>query len=294
MRFYRGALTALTLTCAMATALPVVAQPKKVTVGGRPAPDQTVRLNIVQDADLTMKPAEAAAGSPAGPMHLQAKTTTVATQKVGTPDAKGALKIEMTYEDITQDMQMNGQPAPPEAAQAAAAMKGKTLSMLVDEAGNVIEVTPPADLPMPAEVIKDVLKQALGLMPRQEITVGETVTAPFAMAMPVPLPGAAPPQMKGELKSTLTGVTGAPGNEVAALAQEVTAAVDSTIPGPNGQGEIAIKMTVKGSGTTDWDVKGALVRATKMTTNIDGTFTLPGVGAMEMTGTTVVSVSRVP
>ena len=149
MRFHRGATTTLlTLTFAMATALPAVAQ-KKVTVGGRPAPEQTVRLNIVQDADLNMKPAEAAAGSPMGPMHLKAKTTTVASQKVGTPDEKGALKIEMTYEEITQDLRLNDQPAPPEAAQAANAMKGKTISMVVDAAGDVVEVTPPADFPMP-------------------------------------------------------------------------------------------------------------------------------------------------
>jgi hypothetical protein len=295
MHFHRGATTSLlTLTFAMATALPAVAQTKKVTVGGRPAPGQTVRLNIVQDADLNMKPVEAAAGSPMGPMHLQAKTTTVASQKVGTPDEKGAITIEMTYEEITQDMRLNDQPAPPEAAQAANAMKGKTLSMVVDASGEVIEVTPPPDFPMPTPMIKDILKQAIGLMPKQEIAVGETVTAPFAMAMPLPMPGGEPPQLKGELKSKLTGVTGAPGSEIAALEQEVIASVDTTMPGPGGSGEIAIKMTVKGTGTTDWDVKGGLVRGSKMTTQINGTFTVPGVGAMEMSGTTIVNVERLP
>jgi hypothetical protein len=294
MRFYRGASALLALTFAMAAALPAAAQPEKITVGGRPAAGQTVRLKIVQDADMTMKPAEAPAGSPMGPMHLKAKTTTVAVQKVGTPDEKGALKIEMTYEDILQDMQMNGEPAPPEASQAVNAMKGKTLAMVVDEAGNVVEVTPPPDFPMPTAMIKDVLKQALGLMPRQEIAVGETVTTPFAMGVPIPITTGEPPQMKGVLKSTLTGLTGAPGSQVAALAQEVTASVDATVAGPGGAGDIAIKMTVQGSGTTDWDVKGALVRGSKMTTRIDGTFAVPGAGAMELSGTTIVDVERVP
>ena len=49
-------------------------------------------------------------------------------------------------------------------------------------------MTPPPDFPMPATMMKEMLKQALGLMPRQEIAVGETVTAPFAMAMPIPIP----------------------------------------------------------------------------------------------------------
>ena len=71
----------------------------KVTVGGRPSPGQTVRLNIVQDADLNMKPTEAAAGSPMGPLHLKAKTTTVVVQSIGKPDEKGALQVDMTYED---------------------------------------------------------------------------------------------------------------------------------------------------------------------------------------------------
>jgi hypothetical protein len=158
----------------------------------------------------------------------------------------------------------------------------------------VLDVTPPADFPMPAAMMKDMLKQALGLMPKQEIAVGESVTAPFAMAMPLPLPGGEPPQLKGELTSKLAGVTGAAGSEVAALEQTVTAGVDATVPGPGGSGDVTIKMQVKGSGTTDWDVKGALVRGSKMTTDINGTFTVPGVGEMQMTGTTTVSLARVP
>jgi hypothetical protein len=294
MRFHRGVTTTLlTFTFATATALPAVAQPKKVTVGGRPAPGQTVRLNIVQDADLTMKPVEATPGSPLGPMHLKAKTTTVVSQKVGTPDENGAIKVEMTYEDITQEVRLNDQPAPPEAAEAALKIKGKTLAMTIDANGDMIDVTPPADFPLPPAMIKDMLKQALGLMPKQEIAVGETVTAPFSMAMPVPMPGD-PPQLKGELKSTLTAVSGAAGSEVAALEQVVTAGVDATMPGPGGTGDVAVKLQVKGSGTTDWDVKGALVKGSRMTTTISGTFTMPEVGAMEMNGTTIVNVERIP
>ncbi|MEO5823471.1 MAG: hypothetical protein ABIT71_23450, partial [Vicinamibacteraceae bacterium] len=246
-----------------------------------------------QDADINMKPSEAAAGSPMGPMHLKAKTTTVVSQKVGTPDEKGAIKVEMTYDDITQDVRLNDQPAPPEAAAAAMKIKGKTLGMVIDANGDMLEVTPPADFPLPPEMIKDMLKQALGLMPRQDIAVGETVTSPFAMAMPLPMPGD-PPQLKGELKSTLTGLSGTGGNEVAALEQVVTAGVDATVAGPGGAGDITIKLQVKGSGTTDWDVKGGLVKGSKMTTTIAGTFTVPAVGVMEMNGTTIVSVERLP
>ncbi|MEO6008335.1 MAG: hypothetical protein ABIU38_09760, partial [Vicinamibacteraceae bacterium] len=179
MRFHRGVTTTLlTLTFALVTALPSGAQSKKITVGGRPAPGQTIRLNIVQDADINMKPSEAAAGSSMGPMHLKAKTTTVVSQKVGTPDEKGAIKVEMTYEDITQDVRLNDQAAPPEAAEAVMKIKGKTLAMTIDANGDMLDVTPPADFPLPPEMIKDMLKQALGLMPRQDIAVGETVTSP--------------------------------------------------------------------------------------------------------------------
>ena len=61
MRLHRGVTTTLlTLTFAAATALPAAAQPaRKIAVGGRPSPGQDIRLNIVQNADLTMKPAAA-------------------------------------------------------------------------------------------------------------------------------------------------------------------------------------------------------------------------------------------
>jgi len=292
MHFHRGVTTTLlTFTFAIASALPAVAQSKKVTVGGRPSPAQAIRLNIVQDADLTMKPAEAVAGSPIGPMHLKAKTTTVVSQKVGTPDEKGGLKVEMTYEDMTQDLSLNDQPAPPEAAEAALRIKGKTLSMTLDANGEVIDVTPPAGLEMPPEAVKDMLKQALGLMARQEMAVGETVTAPFSMAMPIPIPGD-PPQITGDVKSTLTAISGPPGNEIASLDQVVTAGVDAKLPAPGGTGEVLIKMRVTGKGTTEWDVKGALAKSSKMTTTITGTFTVPGAGVMAMNGTTIVNLDR--
>jgi hypothetical protein len=296
MRFHRGVTTTLlTLTFAVATAVSAAAQPaKRITVGGRPTPGQDIRLNIVQEADLTMKPAAAAADSPMGSMHLKGRTTTVVSQRVGTPDAQGAIKVEMTYEDISQEMTMNDQPAPPEAAAVATRMKGKTLSMTLDAAGEVVDVTPPADFPLPTGIIKEMLKQALGLMPRQELTVGESVSAPFQMAMPVPMGGSDPPQLKGTLTSKLTGVSGAPGSEVAALEQVMDASVDATMQGQQGGGDVAVKMTVKGSGTTDWDVKGALVKASRMTTQINGTFSAAGMGTMEMTGTTTVNLERVP
>ena len=292
MRFHRGVTTTLlTLTFALASALPAVAQ-MKVTVGGRPSPGQTVRLNIVQDADLNMKPTEAAAGSPMGPMHLKAKTTTVVVQSIGKPDEKGALQVDMTYEDITQTSAVNDQPAPPEAAEAASKIKGKTLSMIIDANGEVTEVTPPPDFPMPAAMMKDMLKQALGLMPRQEMAVGETVSAPFAMAMPLPMPGD-PPQLKGELKSTLTGVSGPAGSEIAALEQVVTAGVDATMPAPDGRRH---RHQDAGHGARD-ERLGRQRRAGQGQQDdhqIAGTFTIPGVGAMELTGTTIVSLDRVP
>ena len=89
---------------------------------------------------------------------------------------------------------------------------------------------------------------------------------------------------------------GAPANvveAVAALEQVVDASVEATMPGQNGA-DVAIKMTVKGNGTTDWDVKGAIVKASRMTTQINGTFSSAGMGAMEMTGTTIVNLERVP
>ncbi len=116
----------------------------------------------------------------------------------------------MTYDDISQDVRLNDQPAPPEAVEAALKIKGKTLSMTIDANGEMLDVTPPPDFPLPPALLKDMLKQALGLMPKQELAVGQSVTAPFAMAMPLPMPGD-PPQLKGDLKSTLTGVTGAAG-----------------------------------------------------------------------------------
>ena len=106
MRFHRGpALSLLTLVSTLATAQPAVAQ-RTVTVGGAPAPGQSIRLTIVPDSDMNMKPTAAAAGSPLPTMHLKQKMTMVISQKVAAPDDKGAIGIQVTYEDISQDGRM--------------------------------------------------------------------------------------------------------------------------------------------------------------------------------------------
>ena len=76
MRFHRAlATTLLTLTCALAAALPAAAQ-QKVTVGGRPTPGQTVHLKIVQDLDMNMS------GGPMGTQHMVAKNTTIVQMRL--------------------------------------------------------------------------------------------------------------------------------------------------------------------------------------------------------------------
>jgi hypothetical protein len=102
-----------------------------------------------------------------------------------------------------------------------------------------------------------------------------------------------PPQLTGDLQNTLTDVTGAPGQEVALLEQVVSGDVDATRPGPGGTGQVVIRVQVDGKGTTEWDVKGALVKGSKMTTTMTGTFTFPG-GSMALDGTSVVSLVRLP
>ena len=285
-------LLAITLASA-----PAGAQTDRVMIGAVPAPDQTLRLKMTQDMNFTITPTgDPPPGAPPGPIRMTGNTVTTIRQQVGKPGADGRLQIDLTYEDVTQEMRMNDNPlpVPPEVT---AALKGKTISLWVDGKFQVVDVKAPEGFPIPTDQLKQLLVQLMGSIPHQEMRIGETVSIPMSMPLPIPMPGGQAPVMKGETKTTLLKVDPEGNDRIATLEQTVEATVDSTNDLQSGV-KLRLMFTIKGSGTTQTAVKAGLAYASTMKSNIEGQFEPQGGGkgppAVKIAGTMNMTIERMP
>jgi hypothetical protein len=284
------------LLAAVLAASPAGSQTDRVMVGAPPAPDQSLRLKMTQAMNFTLTPlGDPPPGAPAGPMQVTGSTVTTIRQQVGKPDADGRLQIDLTYEDVSQEMKMNDKPVPM-PADAAEALKGKTVTMWVDSTFQVVDVKAPEGFPIPADQLKQLMVQLMGSVPHQEMRIGETVTVPLSMPLPIPLPGAQPPVLKGETKTTLVKVAPQGNDQIATLEQTVEAALDSTNDMPGGKLRIVFK--VKGSGTTLTAVKAGVAHSSTMKSDIEGQFEPQGAAkgppAVKIAGAMNMTIEKLP
>src|SRR5436190_14039693 len=75
---------------------------EKITIPRVPAPNQTVKMKIVQDVQMEMNMSGGAAvPGLGGPTKMRMKSVSTATQKIGATNAAGITTVEMTIEEST-------------------------------------------------------------------------------------------------------------------------------------------------------------------------------------------------
>lgn len=263
--------------------------PDSVVVGALPQPGQSQRLQTTQTLQMKMLPtADAPPGFPAEGVRLEQTTVTVMRQDIGLIDNDGRVRHDITYESMTQTSTMNGKEVPIPSDRLAM-LNGKVFSMWIDRNNDVVDVTVPEGIPITGEQARQMLGSILNAVPRQAMRVGETVTKPFTMDLPVPAGGQAP-KMTATTRLTLTGVDGAGTDRVANfdVAVDGRLKVDGADKGPN------MSLSVGGTGTMSTHLLSGFVIASTSEQTIDGTFGAPdGKGpGFTMRGTVLVKTVR--
>lgn len=288
MRFTRS--SALLLVLALAA--PLSARQDKVLIGGTPTPGQTQRTRMSQVMDLQLKAGDTApAGFPAEGIRMEMTSDIVMTQKVGAPDADGRTRMDVTYESVSQGGSMNGRAMP--MPSSSGGFEGQTLTLWMDKDNQVVDVTVPQGLPMSQGQAKQMFGQLFGAVPRQEMAVGETVSRPLSVAVPVPGGGASGQAVTGTTRITLSRIDGEGAGRVAVL----TTVFDGALETPAASAADG-RVTMSGEGTTQLALQSGLVLSAKSTTTIEGPMALPGapVGMPPLTmhGVVTVTLERLP
>jgi hypothetical protein len=276
------------------TTAPVLAQPRAL-IGARPAPNQTVRLRLVQKMDLVFAAVAGAAppALPPGGLVLENASVLVLRQDVGAIDDRGRLRLDVTYEEVSQRARLNGAPVPI-PADSVEELLGKTVTMWMGPKREVLEVITPPNFPLEADQMEQILGPLQASMPFQEMSLGEVVRLPFSMRIPIPVPGSAGPQMMlGHTKTKLARLTPDGGDQLAFLEQSIDLVLSGTTStrGPN----VSLGLRMDGTGTTETFVSAATLKTTNVRAKMTGRFETAGsaVASMKISGSFTMDLVRV-
>jgi hypothetical protein len=289
MKLRLFALSSLILPAALAGA-----QTDRVTVRMAPAPNQTLHLRTTQDTEMTTE-AEAAAGSDTSipPMTMSVRTVVDTTSAVGPTDNDGRYRARMTIDTISATATMNGREMPLPTLATDAAKQVITFSY--DENGKVIDVSAGDSTGAAIDAARQILMRAFATVAPMTLAVGESVTLPTALNLPMPSGGPAVPMgVTGKTRYTLTSVTFDGADRVAHLTSHTTSTMSQEPSSAPAGPAVAFDMTMTGDGKSDVNVDRGIVVHAEQRSTIEGTMRAgksgPAMQNMHVRGTfTVVS-----
>jgi hypothetical protein len=228
--------------------------------------------------DLTIDGAPPNVPLPAGPMKLVIQSTVGHSLAVGARDDTGNVTARITFDDAAVTISMNGITMP---APQSAALKGKEGTLVFDATGTVVSVSMP-DNTVP-DAVKQMLNSMLQMLPVGSLAVGESVTVPLAMSLPLPLGGSGL-NATGKTMLTLVSVSSEGGQRVAHYTSESTGRVTGDGPAPvsisGGTGTAETQFTLKG--TVDVNLDRGLTQAAEQHGTLEADFQVNGKTPLHM------------
>jgi hypothetical protein len=260
----------LVFTILAVTAVPLAAQSQRLTIRLSPAPNQTTQLRSAQDMAMTTETEAAAGGVPAGPaMTMNMHTEIESTSAVGPTDDRGYYSSQMTIDRVSMTMTMNGQPMPSAPAVADTARRVVTISY--DDQGKILDTSiAGGDAGVANETLKQIMARAFPTVAPMTLSVGESVTIPGAMNLPIPGGAAGTLGVGGETRYTLTSVTFDGADRIAHLAVHNTSTMTHRAAAGNSPA-MALDLTATGNGTTDVNVDRGIVLHAEQQFTLEGT-----------------------
>ena len=243
-----------------------LAAQEKITLRVTPGANQVIRLGMVQQLAFDMS----SSALPGGGMKMEGKITFRGTQKVGAPNATGQLVAQVSFDTVLVDMNLNGSPVP---AGAIDSLIGQVTTITYDADGKIVDVKAPGMLATYGGGMKEMLGSLTGNIPNATLAVGDSVTVPSSMALPIPgLPDGT--KVEGTNTFHLLAIN-RDGTDRIAVLDVVTL---SEVRG-------AFEMKLSGTGKVEWNVDKGFVRSGSNEVQMDATISLPGgAGTMRMLG----------
>jgi len=275
------------------------AQSEKISLRMLPQPNQIVRIRMLQQTDVDISfdgdlPVPAAAMVP---IKLVTETVVEITQKSGPATAQGNIDAEITYEEVRAGATMNGQAMP--ANDTSGSFIGKKVTVTFDKQGTVVDIKVPADVGVPEESFTQMLKSMYGNLPAISLGVGESTTVPLDFTLPLPVPGAPPLKMDGDVKHTLASIERDSTGRIAKFDHSIVGKMltEMEMPASTGKVKMGLDFTITGGGSMVRDLDKGFVRSSETTASFEGRIKIttesgaPQMPSMTLHGTTKTSTT---
>ena len=156
---------------------------------------------------------------------------------------------------------MNGQPI--ELGDIAAKFIGKKATVTFNKRGEMIDINMPPDLGLPEEAFKELLKSLYGSLPQTPIGLGETATAPLDFTVPIPVAGAPPMKMDGQINFKLASVEKDATGRIAKFDQTIEGkiVIDVEVSLPTGKVKMSLDLKLNGGGDLVINVDKGVVKS---------------------------------
>ncbi len=262
----------ITLGLALFASMTVYAQSEKLVIRMVPEPNQVIRMRIIQEMeiDMSLEGASPADAAPSGPIKMVSKTVFAMTQKVGAADDQGVVTSEVTYDEVSSETSINGQPS--QVGDVAGKFIGKKIIVSFNKQWELVDIKIPPDIGLPEESFRQMMKSVYGNLPKTPIGVGEIATSPLDFTMPLPVPGAPPIKVEGQIKFKLVSVEKDASSRIAKYDQTVDGKIISEmdIPTPNGTVKMNVDFTMNGAGDLMMNADKGFVRSNDSKTTFGG------------------------
>ncbi len=285
-----------------------VVQEPKISIRLLPRANETVRFRMTQelDMDITVQDSDpgaadpaAARAAPASGTKMLGKTVFAFTQKTGTPDKDDRLPVEVTYDQISVERSVNGVTTPGDGL--GRDLVGRTVRMIYDKTGRIVDVKIPPDLAMNPDALKETMTSLLGNLPHEAIAIGETASVPFSAPLPVPTPAGDDLKMTGEMRYTLLSVAKEGNDRFARFEQTLEAKLVTTseLALPSGPGRVHISFKLAGAGGLRINLDKGVISSGDVSSTIDGNMYMTPAGSetklhtLTLHGTTKTSATEI-
>ena len=251
----------------------IFGQGGKVSIRLLPKPNRTAHFEMTQEMYMDViyeGTADASEQQSPNLVKMTGKSTFAFTQKNGAMNKQGKMEAQVTYNKLSMKRSMNGEAMPLE--DAGDKLIGKTITLIFDKEGNVVDVKVPREVEIPADMFKQIMTSMYNNLPKDPLAIGETTTMPFSMTLPIPEVGPDPLNMEGQTRYKLVAIAKDGGDRMARFEQTVEATLAKTIEVDtlNGKGKVKIEFKLTGGGGLELNLGKGILKTGDMLTTIDG------------------------
>jgi hypothetical protein len=165
---------------------------------------------------------------------------------------------------------VNGQPV--ELGDIAGKFIGKKAMVTFSKQGKIRDIKMPPDLGLPEEAFKEMLKSLYGSIPQTPIGLGEVATAPLDFTVPIPLPGAPPMKMDGQMNFKLISVDKDATGRIAKFDHTMDGKMvnDVDVSLPNGKVKMSLDLKLNGGGDMVMNVDKGVLKSSDSKATLGG------------------------